>query len=187
MRSGWASGAIVGLTMWLAGCGGATSDEPAMQGMDPIDGIRLLAALPLRCSEGRALSLRLPCKIGLNLVGAAADAGYHVTECQLQQTGDIPAVSFMLPLVELPALLHRPVTLPFDALSPPPAPEVRLDGHRYIGALSADATFGYVDLENRAFIASLEEASIEWLSNDGPRIECVAEGSSFWAIAGTFL
>jgi hypothetical protein len=140
--------------------------------------------------EGRAESLafKLPCLVGTNLNGPSDQPGYHVVECELAGQPDHPAVSFILPLLQIPELLHEPLDIPFKGVPAPPAGfGVTLDGERFAGSLSGIVTFTQVDVDGRAFVAQLEQGHVTWSGDQGGGFACSTLDGPLWAIAGGFI
>jgi hypothetical protein len=61
-----------------------------------------------------------------------------------------------------------------------------MDGQRFVGTLSGVVTFTQVDLDGRAFVATLEQGKIDWTGDSGGFYTCSIDGP-LWAIAGGFL
>jgi hypothetical protein len=169
-----------------AAAGGTDSSPP---GVGPIDASGQPEALPMTC-EGRAQSLafKLPCLVGQNLSGQLDEPGYHVVECELAGMPDQTAVSFIVPLKQLPELLNQPVSIPFDGIpGPPPSSGVALDAEHFAGALSGVVTFSQVDVDGRAFVARLEQGHVVWSGDQGSKFACSTLDGPFWASAGSFI
>lgn len=169
-----------------AAAGGA---EASPSGVGPIDANGQPGALPMTC-EGRAESLafKLPCLIGQNLTGQLDQPGYHVVECELAGMPNQTAVSFIVPLKQLPELLNQPVNIPFDGVpGPPPSLGVALDAEHFVGALSGIVTFTQVDVDGRAFVAHLEQGHVAWTGDQGSTFACSTNDGPLWAVAGSFL
>ena len=190
----------------LSGCGrtGHSGDSPAgdnaagaaaagaessPSGIGPIDASGQPDALPMTC-EGRAESLafKLPCLVGQNLSGQLDQPGYHVVECELAGMPDQTAVSFIVPLKQLPELLNQPVNIPFDGQpGPPPSSGVALDAEHFAGTLSGVVTFTQVDVDGRAFVGRLEQGHVVWSGDQGSKFACTTLDGPFWAVAGWFI
>lgn len=169
-----------------AAAGGSDASPP---GLGPIDASGEPAALPMTC-EGRAESLafKLPCLIGQNLTGNTDEPGYHVVECELAGEPNQTAVSFTIPLKQLPELLNQPVSIPFDGLpASPPSSGVELDGVRFAGSLSGVVTFTQVDVDGRAFVANLERGHVMWIGDQGTSFGCSTIDGPFWAVGAWFI
>ena len=197
--------ALAALTL-LSGCGrtghngnltpgdnstGAAADgaEAWPAGVGPIDASGQPDALPMTC-DGRAESLafKLPCLVGQNFSGQLGQPGYHVVECELEGMPDQTAVSFIVPLKELPELLNQPVDLPFDSIpGPPPSLGVALGAEHFTGTLSGIVTFTQLDVDGRAFVAHLEQGRVVWSGDQGGNFACSTLDGVFWAVAGSFL
>jgi len=169
-----------------AAAGGA---EASPSGVGPIDASGQPDALPMTC-EGRAepLAFKLPCLVGQNFSGPLDQPGYHVVECELAGMPDQTAVSFIVPLKQLPELLNQPVNIPFDGIpGPPPSLGVALDAEHFAGTLSGIVTFTQVDLDGRAFVAHLEQGRVVWSGDQGGNFACSTLDGAFWAVAGGFI
>ncbi len=158
-------------------------------GIGPIDSADLSAVLPMVCpNRSESMSFEVPCAVGQNFAGAPDKPGYHVVECQLSGKPGQVAVSFILPLKDLPTWLDEPISLPFpDVPPPPPGSGVQLGDDRYVGSLSGEITFEQVDVQGRAFVALLERSSVDWSGSLGGSFECSVLEGRLWAVAGSFL
>lgn len=185
----------------LVGCGRTSQDrvpggESAKAGaggqgesVGPINSDGLPASMPMLCPDrAEALAFRLPCAMGLNLSGAPDQPGFHVVECELEGIPSQVAVSFFMPLIEMPKWLGKTVALPFDGTPPPPpALGVQLGGQSFAGNLTGAMTVEQVDLEGRAFVAHLERGTVDWNGALGGGFECSVVEGPLWAVAGSFL
>lgn len=168
------------------GSGGAGTSTP---GLGPIDATEQPATLDMQCDQrGRALAFKLPCLVGMNLNGNPDEPGLHIVECELANEPGQIAVTFTLPLKNLPLLMEQPLSLPFDGVvTPPPAPGVDLDAERFVGTLSGVITFSQVDVDGRAFVAALEQGRVAWSGSKGSSFDCSTIDGPIWGIAGSFL
>jgi hypothetical protein len=159
------------------------------ESVGPINSDGLPASMPMLCpNRAEALAFQLPCAVGLNLSGAPDQPGFHVVECELAGMPSQVAVSFIVPLKELPNRLGKTVALPFDgAPPPPPGLGVQLGGQSFTGNLAGDITFEQVDLQGRAFVAHLERGMVNWSGALGGGFECSVVEGPLWAVAGSFL
>jgi hypothetical protein len=189
----------IGALVMLAGCGNTASNPPAeadanggaggqsnVEGLGPIDEASEPTSLHLACGVERpALNLALPCRVGLNLNGKD-EPGYHVVECTLADTPGT-AVSFTLPLVELPQHLNEPMQLPFALPPPPSVPGATLGDEHFVGELKGTITFSQLDLPGRAFVGDLHGAHFAWSGDKGTQFECGMAHGTIWGVAGQFL
>lgn len=135
-----------------------------------------------------ALAFQLPCSVGQNLAGAADQPGYHVVQCALAGMPSEVAVSFIIPLKDLPMWLGKTVALPFaDVPPPPPGLDVQLGDERFAATLTGEITFEQVDVQGRAFVARLERGVVAWSGALGDKFECTVPPTPLWAVAGLFL
>lgn len=188
----------IGVLGILAGCGNTTASPPEndasmggsggatqVEGLGPFDEAAQPTRLQLACgSERPALNLALPCHVGLNLNGKD-EPGYHVVECNLADTSGT-AVSFVLPLVELPSHLREPMQLPL-AFAPPTGTGASIGDEHFVGELRGTVTFSRLDLPGRAFVADLHGAHVDWSGDQGTEFECGMAHGTIWGVARQFL
>ena len=171
-----------------AGDNAAGGDSASPPGVGPINASEQPSSLPMTCAGREALAFKLPCLVGMNITGHTDEPGYHVVECQLAGQPDQTAVSFIISLPQLPALLNEPVSIPFANVPPaPPGLGVPLDGENFAGTLSGVATFTQVDVDGRAFVARLEQGHVTWNGSRGGNFACNTIDGTFWAVAGWFV
>ena len=166
---------------------GAASDTPSSD-VGPIDADGQPERLAVCAGRSDALALQLPCSVGLNIAGPLDQPGQHVVECELLGTVEADAISFVLPLADVPELLNEPVPLPFDGtLSAPVGPGAGGGDQHVVGTLSGLFTFTQVDIADRAFVATLEHGVLDWSGDTQGFYTCTTIDGPLWAIAGDFL
>lgn len=166
----------------------AGSPSTAPPGVGPIDVAAQPPDLPMACANHEeTLALELPCLVGSNLGGNPNVAGFHAVECKLAGDPSGVAISFTLPLSEIPERLGQPLQFPFEGATPVPSLGTMIGAERFAGTLSGVITFTQVDLESRAFVASLEDGKIDWAGDAGSSFSCSTLDGPLWAVAGNFL
>lgn len=186
----------------LSGCGRTEHDDakvvdnvpqagsPAAPppGVGPIDVAAQPPQLSLACAaREETLALELPCLVGSNLAGNPSAAGFHAVECKLAGDPSGVAIAFTLPLSAIPEHLGEPLEFPFDGATPVPSLGTIIGAERFAGSLSGVLTFTQVDLDSRAFVASLENGKVDWAGDSGSSFRCSALDGPLWAVAGNFL
>ena len=168
---------------------GAAGDDPSpSSGVGPIDASGQPDALVVCPARSEPLTIQLPCSVGQNLAGPVDQPGQHVVECKLRGTLGADAVFFMLPLAEVPNLLDQPVRLPLEpALVAPTEPDAPSGDLHLVGTLAGLITFTQVDLDGRAFVATLEQGQLEWGGDPDGDFNCPTLDGPLWAVAGNFL
>lgn len=200
--AGWAVGAGHLVLVLLSGCGRTEHDDakvvdnvpqagsPAAPppGVGPIDVAAQPADLPMACADREeTLALELPCLVGSNLAGNPSAAGFHAVECKLAGDPSGVAIAFTLPLSTLPEHLGEPLLFPMDGASALPSLGTIIGAERFAGTLTGVVTFTQVDLDSRAFVASLEDGKIDWAGDAGSSFSCSTLDGPLWAVAGNFL
>lgn len=181
-----------------AGAPAAAPDDTDPIDMDPINGgpngggpIEVSAqprVLQMECpGRQERLTLELPCFVGNNLAGDPTAAGTHAVECSLLGDPGGAAISFTLPLSALPAHLGEPLPFPMEGSTAIPSRGTIVGAERFTGTLSGVITFTQVDLDSRAFVAGLEEGTIDWAGDAGSIFSCSTLDGPLWAVAGDFL
>lgn len=178
-----------GASAGAAGTPGAAGAAGTLtSGVGPIRTEGEPAALPMACDgAATSLELKLPCLVGKNLTGRD-EPGWHVVECELVNQPAQTAVTFALPLVDLPHELNQPLPLPFDGIDAPPSGSgAEVGAERFVGTLSGVLTVSEVDPQGRAFVADLAGGRIDWNGNKGTSFQCTTLEGPFWAMPGNFL
>ena len=166
--------------------GGAGGQTP---GIGPFETDGLATAMPLNCPDrSETLAFKLPCAVGQNFVGSADQPGYHVVECELVGTPSQVALSFVLPLRDVPKWLGKTVALPFEGVPPPPPGlGVQLGGEIFSGSLTGDIEFEQADVKGRAFVAHLQRGKVIWSGAQGDSFECSTIEGPLWAVGAWFI
>lgn len=177
---------LLALCVGPLACGGGSNPTGSAE-VAPVDLSQAPAALTMTCDGGEALSLAMPCLVGLNLTGQDPDtAGTHATECRLATSGQPLVWSFLFPLAAVRAnpstALHAPADMPMAGAGQ----TAELNGESAsVSSVTGDLTFTRVDPTARAFSGAFK-GTVVWTSPSKGETTCRIDGP-FWGAPGTFL
>lgn len=153
-----------------------------------VDVTKAPPTLELRCGGAAGvLPLKMPCLVGMNIVGSGQPVGLHETECRIAGADEPIVWSFLLPLGALaqnPALvLHLPGDLPTTLIG---SGSIDLNGEQaHVSGVTGTLSFSRVDPQGRAFEGAFRGRIVWKGATSGAETACDVDGP-FWGAPGDF-